>query len=91
MVLAGGDLAARQRAGRRKTAEVAVSSDAVEGALLHHDTRIDVELTLLVDATHDVANHRAGEGQTLLEAALKGLVEHNGLQGVNGHQLEVGG
>ena len=58
---------------------------------MNHDARIHVELTLLIDATDDVTDHRARKRQPFFQAALEGLVEHDGLQRMDRHQLEVGG
>ena len=59
MAVAGGNLTARERSSGGESAKVAVSSDAVERALLNDDARIHVQLAFLVDTADDVADDRS--------------------------------
>ena len=59
MAVTGGNLTARERSGGGESAKVAVSSNAVERALLDDNARIDVQLAFLVDAADDIANDRS--------------------------------
>ena len=84
-------LTARERSSGGESAKVAVLSDAVERALLDDDARIHVQLAFLVDAADDVADDRSWCRQPFLQSSLERLVEHDGLEGMNRHQLQVGG
>ena len=78
-----------ERSCHRQSAEGAVSSDAVRGSALDGHASLCLELSTLIDAAHHVSLHGGCEGQPFLEACVEGSVEHNRLEGVDGHQLEV--
>ena len=46
-------------------------------------------MSSFIDATHHVSLHGGCKGQPFLEACVKSAVEHDRLEGVDGHQLEV--
>ena len=85
-----GDFTTGQWTGGHQAPKVAISADAIEGALLDHDARIHVELALLIRDPR-CRPLRGAQAGGLFQSSLEGLVEHNGLQGMDGHELQVGG
>ena len=80
----------RQGSSGHQSAQLAVASDAIEGAFLNGHARVDIELTFFIDASDDVANHGNRQGQPCFNPAMECFVEHDGLSCVHRHQLEVG-